>query len=264
MGSEPSHPELLDWLAREFIRRNWSMKQLHRLIVTSATYRQASRPTEPGWTNEQCEAARTNWELSKTADPTNDLLARFPRRRLAGEAIRDAMFATAGLLNRKRGGLGVMPSLPDELQKTLLKNQWKVTPNSAEHNRRSIYIFARRNLRYPILDVFDRPDANASCPSRNRSTTAPQSLLMLNSEFSLSMAQQMARHLIDDAGHNETAIVANAFRRAFGRPPTPDERQIFAEYTHVDTQKRSARFSHTNVTSLCLALYNCSEFVYID
>ena len=103
------------------------------------------------------------------------------------------MLAAAGVISTHRGGSGVRPPLPTELLGTLLENQWNVTPNKAEHDRRSIYIFARRNLRYPIFDAFDRPDANASCPRRSYSTTAPQSLLLLNSEFSLATARRLAR-----------------------------------------------------------------------
>ena len=101
-------------------------------------------------------------------DPENRLLARFQRRRLDGEAIRDAMLHAANMLNHKRGGPGMMPPLPKELVATLLKKQWEVSPNVADHFRRSVYIFARRNLRYPIFEAFERPDANTSCPPRSR------------------------------------------------------------------------------------------------
>src|SRR5262245_56631485 len=101
-------------------------------------------------------------------------MAIFQRRRLTGEELRDAMWRASDSLDATRGGPGVMPKLPEELAQTLLKNQWTDSPKVSDHYRRSIYVFARRNLRYPIFDAFDRPDANSSCPARNQSTTAPQ------------------------------------------------------------------------------------------
>src|SRR5207249_8142149 len=109
------------------------------------------------------------------ADSDNALYSHFPRRRLEGEAIRDAMLAAAGLLTSERGGPGVMPPLPEELLGTLLKGQWTTSKREADHYKRSIYVFARRNLRLPVFEAFDRPDGNATCPIRTRSTTAPQS-----------------------------------------------------------------------------------------
>ena len=161
INAGPTHPKLLDWLATELRDRGWRLKRMHRAIVGSATYQQAA-----------------------TA------------RRLDGEAIRDAMLSAAGLLTSDRGGPGVMPPLPPELVGTLLKDQWKASPREADHYRRSIYVFARRNLRYPIFEAFDRPDANASCSVRNRSTTAPQSLVLLNSEFSLMAARHLAGRVL--------------------------------------------------------------------
>jgi hypothetical protein len=214
IGEGPSHPELLDWLAGELPRRAWRQKDLHRLIVCSATYRQASRPGGPNWPAEQAAAARESWRRSVAADPIDELLARFPRRRLEGEAIRDAMLATSGSLSMRHGGPGVMPPLPAELVQTLLADHWKTSPDPEDHHRRSIYIFARRNLRFPVFEAFDRPDANASCARRNFSTTAPQSLLMLNSDFSLEMARGLSPRL--RAGAHSERIVR---RRGLSRPP---------------------------------------------
>jgi hypothetical protein len=136
IGDAPSHPQLLDWLATELSEHGWSLKHLHRVIVTSATYRQTIGAGE-----------------GVGRDPANHWLSRFPHRRLSGEAIRDAMFAASGSLSMARGGPGVMPPLPEELVKTLLKNQWNVSKRESDHYRRSIYLFARRNLRYPIFDA---------------------------------------------------------------------------------------------------------------
>ncbi|MDA1014197.1 MAG: DUF1549 and DUF1553 domain-containing protein, partial [Planctomycetota bacterium] len=127
MGEAPTHPQLLDWLATELPRQGWSLKRMHRLLLTSATYRQASRPTSRDWTPQQTAAARESWQLAKRQDPDNELLARMPRHRLEGEAIRDAILAAADDLNQRRGGPGIRPPLPKELLVTLLKNQWPVT-----------------------------------------------------------------------------------------------------------------------------------------
>src|SRR5262245_25542027 len=183
MGGPVTHPELLDWLATDLREHDWSMKRLHRQIISSATYRSASIPQS---------AVRT-----PHSDESEDLYAHFPRQRLSAEAIRDAMLASAGLLTSERGGPGVMPPLPDELLGTLLKGQWTTSKREADHYKRSIYIFARRNLRYPIFEAFDRPDGNASCPIRNQSTTAPQSLLLFNSEFTLLAARHLAGRALD-------------------------------------------------------------------
>ena len=168
MGEEPSHPELLDWLATELIVRRWSLKAMHRLIVTSATYRQASvAPAE-----------------LVAADPDNLLFGRQNRRRLDGEAIRDALLFASGSLNPAMKGPSVFPELPSELSKLSSKGAvWPVSSRLADRRRRSLYVFVRRNLRYPFFEVFDRPDTNASCPQRPVTTIAPQALSLLNSSL---------------------------------------------------------------------------------
>lgn len=256
MGDNPSNQELLDWLALYLMEHDWSLKSLHRLIVTSAVYRQRSLLTE-----DATRVQRANWQQSRQRDPTAELLSRFPRRRLDGEAIRDAMLLVAGQLNLKAGGPGVRPPLPSELTGTLLKNQWKVTPDPSEHNRRSIYVFARRNLRYPIFEVFDRPSANSSCAARVESTTAPQSLHLLNSEFSLKIASEFAASITADHAEQSGRIDA-AFRRALGRPAEPGERAIAVQFLarHAEVTDSST----DPLTHLCLSLLNSNEFVFID
>lgn len=210
LGEGPSHAELLDYLASSLPRWGWSLKKLRREILASAAYRQASR-VPPG------SAAAEQFARARQLDPDNRLLWRFAPRRLDGEAIRDSLLATAGLLTSERGGPGVMPPLPPELTQTLLKNQWKASERAADHYKRSIYLFARRNLRYPILEAFDRPDANASCPLRHRSTTALQSLLLLNSAESLSAARHLAG-IAMQSGETPPEWLAAAHLRALGRP----------------------------------------------
>ncbi|WP_246151779.1 DUF1549 and DUF1553 domain-containing protein [Rubripirellula reticaptiva] len=253
MGSEPSHPELLDWLALNFIQQGWSLKSLHRLIVTSATYRQRSRLADDATNSE-----RIAWASTLEEDPRAEFLSRYPRWRLEGEAIRDAILVASGQINLKAGGPGVRPPLPKELVGTLLKNQWDVTKDSSEHGRRSVYVFARRNLRYPIFEVFDRPNANASCSSRGNSTTAPQSLHLLNSQFSLQMAQLMANSILN-AHRTADSQIEHAFVRCLGRTPSPQERSEVIAFFQASETTDVDQLSH-----LCLSLFNCNEFVIVD
>ena len=255
MGETPTHPELFDWLAGELPRQGWSLRRMHRLLVTSATYRQASRPDSPDWSAAQRSAAGENWSHAQVADPDNRLLARMPRRRLEGEAIRDAMLAAAGQLSQRRGGPGIRPPLPQELVETLLKNQWNVSPDTEDHRRRSLGLFVRRNLRYPLFEAFDRPDANASCPRRGRSTIAPQALFLLNSEFSLQAAQDLAAAL-QQASLDPTVQIDLAYLHTLSRRPTEAERRLATDFLNAD--------SPAALTGFCLALFNLNEFIYID
>ena len=178
-GFEPTHPELLNWLAVELREHGWSVQRMRREILLSATYRSRSFVSDLG----RDVTETTDHARRLRVDPENQAYSRYPRRRLTGEMLRDAMLQVAGLIDRQVGGESVMPPLPPELVQTLLPNQWKVSTRPEDHARRSVYVFARRNLRYPIFESFDRPDAGASCPVRGQSVTATQSLLMFNSEF---------------------------------------------------------------------------------
>ncbi len=282
VGQEPSHPALLDYLATELVSRKWSLKELHYLIVTSATYRQAGRvadlavvPTAPGLVREQLRRSRM-------LDPENILLAHFPRQRLDGETIRDAMLLSAGTLDTEQGGAGVRPPIAQELVSTLKKNQWEVEPDRRQHYRRSVYVFARRNLRYPIFDLFDRPDANASCPRRNRSTTAPQSLFLLNSRFSLQTAREFAGNGLAQTDR-PSEFVQWVFQRALGRDPGSAELQRALQFLEQQSTlvRQEGRVGERLAlphpvpafmepylaaahTDLCLAIFNLNEFIYVD
>lgn len=274
IGSEPTHPDLLDWLATEFVASGWQMKRLHRLLLTSATYRQqGERPSSA--------AERRRWEAALDKDPDNTWFSRFPRRRLEAEVIRDSMYAVSDSLNDKMSGPGVRPPLPSELVSTLLKNQWNPTKDKSEHYRRSIYIFARRNLRFPLLAMFDRPSANNSCACRQTSTTSPQSLLMLNSAASLDAARRLAGAVWKEGG-TATTQIANAVQRAYGRPVKSNELRALADFIAGQTQLLAAHdpkslaipipppsqgghdASAAALTDLCLALLNANEFIYLD
>jgi hypothetical protein len=259
-GDDPTHPELLDFLAVELRDSGWSLKQLHRDILLSAAYRRTSYLDEQDGTGgARNERVVADWQHNLEADPTNRWFSRFPRKRLEGEFIRDSMLAVAGMLDERMGGPGVRPTLPDELRGTLLRGQWDVTEEESEHYRRSIYVFARRNLRYPIFDVFDRPDPNQSCPRRHTSTTAPQSLLLLNSEFSWEMARRLAERVW--AEETSERAIRRAMQWAWGREPAGDEVARATEFLascHDEDDVIRGR------AKLCLAILNSSEFLYID
>ena len=260
MGIGPTHPELLDWLASELMRTGWSLKELHRLMATSAVYRSASRSTPPAEGVPADDDVRAAWTRLIERDPGNRWYGRMSRRRLEGEAIRDTMLAACGTLNDRMGGPRVRPPLPPEVVKTLLKNQWPVTEAPSEHTRRSLYLFVRRNLKYPLFDVFDRPDQNLSCSRRQQTTIAPQALAMLNSEFTINCAARLADEVL---AHEASAVdrtpadaVARCYLRLLGRRPTPAEQSAAEELI--------AAGGPAGWIDLCLALFNTSEFVYID
>jgi Protein of unknown function (DUF1553) len=240
MGDEPSNPELLDWLTSEFVASGWSLKFLHRLIVTSATCRQSS--ISNGWGD-----ADVNVE--------NRLLGHQNRRRLDGEEFRDALLAASVPLNLALNGPGVFPELPAELTRLSSKGQvWPVSFTSAEWNRRSLDIFVRRNLRYRFFEAFDRPDTNVSCPRRPVTTIAPQALSLLKSPLAVEAARALARRAKAESGGDQIAMVEFAYRLALGRFPDALEHDF------------SQRFSTTggSFPEFCLALINLNEFVYID
>ena len=245
MGQFPTHPELLDWLAAELIRNDWSLKALHRLLVTSAVYRTASRPRTPH---------DDAWVDLLEDDPENEFLGRMHRRRLDGEAIRDTLLQVSGQLNQQLAGPGVRPPLPPEVVQTLLKNQWPVTENTADHNRRSIYLFARRNLRFPLFEVFDKPDSNQSCARRSETVIAPQALHLLNSEFVLASANRLAQTIESSVVGSDARIEA-CYQRVLARAPQPQE--------FIDTRVFLTH-SDNGLFDLCLALMNLNEFLYID
>jgi hypothetical protein len=239
-GTPPTHPELLDWLAREFMARRWSVKEMHRLIVLSAAYAQSS----------------TASPATLAADAENDLFSRQNRVRLEGEAIRDSLLAVSGRLNLKMSGPGVSPPIPEAI--TAVSKNWSATPDTAEHLRRSIYIFARRNLRFPFLEVFDAPDSNIPCAERGRSTTAPQALSLLNGAETTAAATALAERLLKDSPGDETDAVARRIHRAFrlvlGRPPSQTEQTSATDFLR----------EYSSLSELCRALLNLNAFVYVD
>jgi hypothetical protein len=256
---------LLDWLASEFVAQGWSLKQLHRLIMASATYQQSS-------------ASR---QAAAEADPQNKLLWHFPRHRLEGEVIRDSALAVAGALNTKMGGPSVFPELPTGMPTP--RGGWKVNEDSSERNRRSVYVFVRRNTRYPMFDSFDMPDPHESCARRNVTTSPLQALTLLNSELTLEWARSFAGRVLDAAGSNRETQVETAFRFAFGRLPDKTERRMANEFfqnhgTLVAKREQQGeklalppglsaitKPAHAaTLVDFCHMLINANEFVYVN
>ncbi len=239
-GDRPSHPELLDWLANRFVDEGWSIKSLHRVILLSRTYRQASRSAD--------EAA------GRQRDPDNRLLWRANRRRLEAEELRDAMLSVAGALNVKSGGPGVVVPVDRDLVELLYKpGQWAVTADAAEHRRRSVYLLAKRNLRLPFMEVFDQPDTQTSCARRESSTHAPQALELTNGKLSNEMAVALAERLAREAGTDPSRQVELAFALVAGRPPSDVERRRSLEFLRDQP-----------LAEFALAMFNLNAFLYVD
>ncbi|MEO8128558.1 MAG: DUF1553 domain-containing protein, partial [Bryobacteraceae bacterium] len=244
-GSPPTNLELLDWLAVKFTEEKWSVKKMHRLILTSATYRQASL-----------------YDDSKglQVDPENKLLWRFPRQRLSGEAIRDAVLAVSGRLNLESGRLPVYPPLPeglDEGQKVQGVNTWE-TSDGPDGRRRSIYVFQRRALQLPFLETFDAPVLNTSCDRRRQSITALQALTMYDNDFVNGEVGYMAERIRKEIGPDVREQARYAFELAFNRTPKPKELEGALKLV------AETRPAASGLIALCRTLLNASEFIYID
>jgi len=206
-GSLPTHPELLDWLSTEFVRQGWSIKQLTRLLVSSATYRQSSQARE---------------ELL-TDDPRNDLLARQSRLRLEAESIRDVSLAASGLLFHRIGGPGVYPPQPAGIYVlTQVKKAWP-EESGLQRFRRGMYTYFWRSSPYPFLPTFDAPNANTTCTRRTRSNTPLQALTLANDRAFYEIAQGLAARIIDEGPDDTAERIRFAFQVCFSRQPTPEE-----------------------------------------
>ncbi len=255
-GEPPTHPELLDWLAVEFTDGGWSLKRMHRLMVTSATYRQSALVDRKNDAHAKALAA----------DPTDKLLWHARRQRLTGESLRDAVLQVAGDLDQRMFGPSVHPELPDGLG----NYAWKSDAKAEDRNRRSIYVLAKRNLRLPLLEAFDLPDMHNSCPRRSTTTTAPQALLMLNSEFALSEAQRWAARLSVDAAKkggdaDDRAIIRAAYEQAYCRQPTDAEVDVCAKFICDQAKAIGGATAHAAaIADFCHALFNSNEFLYVD
>ncbi len=218
----PSHPELLDWLAVEFMDRGWSVKEMHRLIVNSSSYRQSSKVTP---------------ELH-ARDPYNRLLARGTRQRVEGEIVRDIQLAASGLLNPTLGGRSVMPPAPAFLFQppaSYAPFPW-IEETGPDRYRRALYTWRRRSTPYPMLSTFDVPEGTTSCVRRSRSNTPLQALMTLNEPLAMDAARALARRVLAERGLSDADRITAAFRHCVSRPPTESEREVLLKL--LETQRR--------------------------
>ncbi len=224
-GQRPTHPELLDYLAATFVDQGWSTKKLIRGILLSSTYRQSSKPRA---------------EVT-AADPQNKLLAVYPRRRMDAEQIRDSLLAAAGLLNEKIGGPSVYPEMPASVMKESTRRVdgfWPVSKDEKDRNRRSIYVFTRRSVPFPMLETFDRASPQVAHARRDVSTTPQQSLTLFNNDVVYGWSKTLAaRAASEAAGPGEAARIDRLFQILFARLPDASEKSIAA--TFLDEQERA-------------------------
>ena len=242
-GERPTHPELLDWLAHRFVDEHWSVKAIHRMILTSNAWRQSAD-------NEAATAAGVQ------LDPDNRFLWHFTRQRLDAEEVRDTILSLSGRLNLERGGPSVFPALPEEVS-DLAKPvpagglQWEPNEKEEDARRRSIYIFQRRSLPVPMMAAFDATVFNETCPVRSVTTTPLQALTMMNGALVNEEAVHLAARVQRDVGDNKNAQVTRLFEIVLGRDPDS------AEMAHM------TEFSGT-LEALCRIMLNSNELMYVE
>jgi hypothetical protein len=274
-GEKPSNPELLDYLASELMTptdksQPWSLKHIHRLIVLSSTYRQATASTQ-----------------STKVDPDNALLWRMNRHRLEAEGIRDSVLAATGSLNRQVGGPPVKVQLEPEIYDLIFTEGepdglWPVTPDVSQHTRRSIYLFNKRNVRLPVFEAFDQPDTLNTCAFRPVSTFAPQALILMNGPFVREQGKALALVLAKECGVDAGKQIDSLYRRALGRSPRGEESKLAMEFleAQADTIRdrlrarlpvgiepkalpEGADLARVRaMADLCVVIFNTHEFVY--
>ncbi|WP_196239989.1 DUF1549 and DUF1553 domain-containing protein [Candidatus Methylobacter oryzae] len=210
-GQKPTNPELLDYLADNFVKNGWSVKKLHRDILLSGTYRQSSAHRE---------------DVAK-ADPENKLLAVFPRKRLEAEQIRDSLLVASGKLEEQVGGPSVFPPVPANLG---AGNQWEVSKDVHDQNRRSLYVFTRRSVPYPLLETFNMASAQEAHSKREVTTSPLQSLALINSDVVFGWSQALAGRVINEAGNDETAQLDRLYQILFARKATGNEKETLQKF----------------------------------
>ena len=236
-GERPTHPELLDWLAHEFVESGWSVKAMHRKMMLSATYRQGGE--------------NAGWEK----DGENKLLSRFPRRRLEGEELRDSILYLSGRLNAERGGPSVFPALPADLADFARYRRggaamWEPNEGDEDGRRRSIYTFQRRSMPLPMMAAFDAPVFSESCERRSATTTPLQALAMMNGNLMHEEAGHLAKRVAAESG-DRGVQVKRAFGIVLGRTPTEAELGRYVGFSG-------------GLEAICRVLLNANEFLYVD
>ena len=237
MGETPTHPELLDWLAVDFMQHGWSIKQMHRLIMTSDAYRMASQFADASG-------------LEK--DPDDIYLWRFRVQRLDAEIVRDSMLAVSGALNRKMFGPAVFPPIAAEILASMKYGIWERQDDGPDVWRRSVYVYRKRGLPFPMFEVFDLPDQNTSCGRRNVSTVPTQALTLLNNEFVLKQAKLFADRIGEEAAGSQERQIDLAYQVALSRAPSGQERALAREFLR---KNQLVDFTHV--------LLNLNEFLYV-
>ncbi|RPI90489.1 MAG: DUF1553 domain-containing protein, partial [Planctomycetaceae bacterium] len=252
----PTHPELFEWLVRDFVEHGWRVKRLQRMIVLSATYRQRSTGIVPA------------------IDPDNRLLWKMPLQRLEGEILRDSMLAVSGTLNRATYGPAVKPPIAREaiLARNLKDPYPEKIADGAEQRRRSIYLFHKRVVPYPLLQAFDKPDAQQSCGRRDRTTVAPQALALLNDPFVRTMATEFASRLLFEAGTEPADWIRRGYQLGLGRSPGEDERVEAERFLSAQIAERKQRepgapdetVRKQALADFCQIVFSLNEFLYVD
>jgi hypothetical protein len=244
-GTAPTHPELLDWLANEFVAGGWHVKRMHRLILISNAYRMSSRATPDGL----------------KLDAANEFFWRFNMRRLTAEEVRDSILAVSGTLNLKAGGPSIHPPIPKEVLagQSMPGSGWPTSPPE-ESTRRSVYIHVKRSLLVPVLAVHDQADTDNSCPVRFTTTVPTQALDMLNGDFTNQQAAAMAARLCREAPDDLPGQVRRAIRLTTGRVPSDDEVERDAAFVRDLAAKGVAE----PLKRYCLLAINTNEFIYLD
>ncbi|MFN7937098.1 MAG: PSD1 and planctomycete cytochrome C domain-containing protein [Bryobacteraceae bacterium] len=237
-GEEPTHRELLDYLASEFVAQGWSVKKLHRLIMLSETYQRSGEFREG----------------NARVDANNRYLWRMNRQRLDAEALRDSVLAASGELNLKQGGRPVIPKLSAEEYSVLWsRSQWPEALDEREHARRSVYLYVKRTFPLPMLSTFDLPDNAVSCARRDATTVAPQALTLMNGDFMVRQAERMAQS-VTRAGGGAGEWIEAAWLRGLQRKPTAEEKG-----KALGVVKDEA-----SLARVCLVILNLNEFLYVD
>jgi hypothetical protein len=256
LGERPTHPELLDWLATESMDGGWRLKRLHKLIMTSTAYRQASR-RDPA---------------HDRADPDNHLYGRMPIRRIEAEVLRDSILTVSGKLYDKSFGPPV-PVMVDDVGQFVIgidntdgagRPSGKIAPMHGEEFRRSVYVQVRRSRPLGVLDTFDAPAMEPNCEARTASTVAPQALMLMNSAFIVSQAEVFAERVRKEAGADPRARVVRAWRLAFAAEPSEAEVAEAVAFLAEQAGHFKADAEQRALASFCQALLSANRFLYID
>jgi hypothetical protein len=266
MGERPKNRQLLDYLAARFVENGWSIKKLHREIMLSNAYQQSS----------------LSQDAAAAIDPDNKLLWRYPRHRAEGEVVRDAMLLTSGRLNLKMGGPGVRPELPEGVN-TAGFAAWAVDKDEAESRRRSVYVFVKRVLTYPMFEAFDAPTSEESCPRRFSTVVPSQALTLMNDKYVLEWSREFAGRVLNDDGLSPDQQIERAYRLAFSRDPSAEERRAVSEFMDRQSSLIAGRLERNEKVILpgripggmdpakaaafvdfCHTLMSSNEFLYIN